>query len=195
MALREIPGRNRKTQLPGARGTFGGETCLPRKFLPEIAQLFSLLHFGRPDPHGREIAKNTGVFRPFSPRTALGTQRNSGSKTEKHNFPELGALLGGQSVRPKSLSMNLRNFFTFCVLANRTATGGKSQNTGSLGPFSVGQAAKDRNFPEQHFWGENPSTPQVSLRNCATFLPFAFWPTGPPRAGNRKVQGLKALLA
>ena len=35
-------------------------------------QLFHALRFARPDPHEREIAKY-GYFRPFWPRTALGT--------------------------------------------------------------------------------------------------------------------------
>ena len=53
--------KNRKTRLPGARGTFGGEIRPPQKFLPEVAQLFCILRFGRADPDGREIAK-TLVF-------------------------------------------------------------------------------------------------------------------------------------
>ena len=47
--------------------------------------------------------------------------------------------MGKKSVRPKSLSQKLRNFFTFCVLADQTPTGGKSQSTGFLGPFGLGQ--------------------------------------------------------
>ena len=77
---------NSKTQFPGAGGTFGGELCPPKKFLPEIAQLFYCLCFGRLDPHGWEIAKYW-FFRPFWPRAALGTSRNSGPKTEKHKQP------------------------------------------------------------------------------------------------------------
>ena len=63
---------NRKTQFPGAGGTFGGEIRPPQNFLPEIAQLFYTFRFGRPDPQGREIAK-CWFFRPFWPRTALDT--------------------------------------------------------------------------------------------------------------------------
>ena len=44
---------NRKTQFPGARGTFGEKVCPPQNFLPEIAQPFYILCFGRPDPQGR----------------------------------------------------------------------------------------------------------------------------------------------
>ena len=63
---------NRKTQFPGARGTCGGKMRPPQQFLPEIAQLFYTLLFGRPDPQGRELAKYWG-FRPFWPRTSIGT--------------------------------------------------------------------------------------------------------------------------
>ena len=57
-----------------------------------------------------------------------GTERNSGRgpKTQKHNFLVLGTLLGGKSGRPKSLSLKVRNLFTFYVLADRTPMGGKS---------------------------------------------------------------------
>ena len=63
---------NRKTQFPGARGTFGEKILPPENFLPKIAQLFYNLRFGRPDPQGREIAKYW-FSRPFWPRAALGT--------------------------------------------------------------------------------------------------------------------------
>ena len=50
----------------------GGLLGAPQKFLSKSAQLSYILHFGRPDPHGREIAKYW-FSRPFWPRTALGT--------------------------------------------------------------------------------------------------------------------------
>ena len=71
----------RKPQFPRARGTFGGELRPPQKFLTEIAPFLKTLCFGRPDPHGQEIAKY-GFSRPVCPRAALGTWRNSGPKTE-----------------------------------------------------------------------------------------------------------------
>ena len=77
----------------------------------------------------------------FGPFWAAGTERNSGPgpKTEKRNFLDLGALLGGKSGRPKNFSPKLRIFFTICVFAERTPRGGKSQNTGFVGPFGLGQ--------------------------------------------------------
>ena len=77
---------NGKMQFPSARGTFWGNIRTPHKFLPESAQFFYISCFGRPDPHWQEIAKY-GVLRPFWPRAALGTERNSGRKTEKHKQP------------------------------------------------------------------------------------------------------------
>ena len=99
-----------------------------------------ILRFGRPDPHGQEIAKY-GYFRPFWPRTALGTYGNPGAgpKTEKCNFLVLGALFGKTSGRPKSFSPKVRNFFTFYVFADGSPTGEKSQNTGVLGHFGLGR--------------------------------------------------------
>ena len=65
------------------------------------------------------------IYWGFGPFWAAGTKRNSGPgpETEKHNFPELGALLGGKSVRPKIFTPKLRNFFTSCVFADRTPQG------------------------------------------------------------------------
>ena len=57
------------------------------------------------------------VFGPFSAAGTSGRNSGRGLKTEKHDFPELGALLGEKYVRPKSFSPELRTFFTFCVLA------------------------------------------------------------------------------
>ena len=112
-------------------------------FLPEIAQLFYILRFRRPDPQGRDIAKDW-FSRPSWPRAALGNERNSGPKMGKRNFPELGE---GKSVRPNSFSQKLRNFLTLCVLADRPPRGGKSQNTGFLGPVGLGQPLALREIP------------------------------------------------
>ena len=70
--LQKFRAENGKTQSPGARGTFTGKIRPPKKFLPEKAQLFHILRFGRPDPNGREIAKYW-FSRPLWPRAALGT--------------------------------------------------------------------------------------------------------------------------
>ena len=43
------------------------------------------------------------------------------------------------SGRPKKLSLKVRDFSTFYGLADRTLTGGKSQNTGVLGHFGPGR--------------------------------------------------------
>ena len=60
LALREILGlgrKRKKMQFPGARGTFEEKIRTPQIFFPGIAQLFYILRFGQPDPHGRDIAK------------------------------------------------------------------------------------------------------------------------------------------
>ena len=54
------PGAGPKTEkcnFPVLGTIFWGGFQKPRKFLPESAQLFYILHFGQPDPHGREIAQ------------------------------------------------------------------------------------------------------------------------------------------
>ena len=48
---------NRKMQFPGARALLGKKICPPQNLLPKSAQLFYILRFGQPDPHGREIPK------------------------------------------------------------------------------------------------------------------------------------------
>ena len=88
----EIPGpcrKRKKTQFPGARGTFWGGIRTPQKFLPESAQLCYISRFGRLDPHGREVAEYGG-FTPFWHRTARGTERNSGRETEKCRASRFG---------------------------------------------------------------------------------------------------------
>ena len=102
--------------------------------------------------------------------------------------------------------MVVRNFFTCCILTDRTPRGGKSQNTGILGPFGLGQPLGQEKFHAEnrktrfpgargHFWGGNLSPRKVSPKNCATFLRFAFWPTGPPGEGNRKILVLSQVAA
>ena len=51
---------SRKTQFPGARGTFGEKICPHQSFLPKIPLFFCILRFGRPDPQGQEVVKNGG---------------------------------------------------------------------------------------------------------------------------------------
>ena len=62
---------NGETQFPGARGPEIENQCY-HAIRDGCLQLFYILCFGRPDPHGQKIAKY-GVFRHFWPRAALGT--------------------------------------------------------------------------------------------------------------------------
>ena len=116
--------KNGKTPFPGARGPKIEEKKLPR-YPGWLSATFYILSFDR---GGK--SQNTGFSGPFGLGQPLGTWRYSGPKTAKRNFPELGALFGGKSVRPKSFSQKVRNLFTVSVLADRTPKGGKSQNTG-----------------------------------------------------------------
>ena len=50
------------------------------------------------------------------------------AKNRKIQFPGPRGTFGKKSVRPKSFSLKLRNFLRFCVLADWTPRGGKSQN-------------------------------------------------------------------
>ena len=55
LALRDKPqgwAANGKCNFPVLGAILGGEIRTPQKFLPESAQPFYILRFGRPDPHG-----------------------------------------------------------------------------------------------------------------------------------------------
>ena len=138
LALKEIPGpgRNRRNTISWCYGSQNGEKKCYHAIRDGCPQFFYILGFER--PRGGK-SQNTDFPGPVGLGQPLGTWRNSGPKTDKRNFPELGALLGGKSIRPKSFSQKVRNFFTFCVSADRTPTGGKSQNTGFWGTFGLGQ--------------------------------------------------------
>ena len=63
----------------------------------------------------------------------------AGAENRKTQFPGAEGTFGVK-VRPLQKNLpELRSFFTFCVLAERTPTGRKSKNTGFLGPFGLGQ--------------------------------------------------------
>ena len=110
----------------------------PKNFSPALGNIFTFCVFADRTPRGGK-SQNTGFLGPLGLGQPLGTWRNSWPKTGKHNFPEVGGLLGNKSARSKIFSPKSCNFFTFCVLADRTPTGGKSQHTGVLGPFGLGQ--------------------------------------------------------
>ena len=153
-AFVEIPGqKTEKRYFPVLKALLGGKSGRPKSFSPKLRNFFYVFRFGRPDPQGQEIAKYW-FFRPFWPRTALGTERNSGRKTEKHNFPVLEALLGGGSSRPKSFSPKLRIFFTFSFWPlgqpdpqGREIT--KCEIAKSLGHFGPRQPLALREIPGQ----------------------------------------------
>ena len=114
MALGEIfRPKTEKHNFLELGGILQRKSVRPKRFSQKV-QLFYILRFGRPDPQGQEIAKY-GFFRPVWPRAALGTERNSGPKTEKCNFPELGALFWGEIHPPqKFLPKSAQLFYILC---------------------------------------------------------------------------------
>ena len=77
---------NRKTQFPGTSGTFGKQSVRPKIFSPKLRNCFTFCVLAERTPTGRK-SQNNGFLRPFRPRAALGTWRNSGRKTAKHKQP------------------------------------------------------------------------------------------------------------
>ena len=115
-ALTEIQGLGRKTGKRNFPGTFGGKIRPPPKFIHNIAQLFYICVLADHTPKGRK-SQNTGLLGPFGLGQPLGTWRNSGPKTEKYNFPELGALLAfRKKIRPpqKILPKGAQLFYILC---------------------------------------------------------------------------------
>ena len=117
-ALRQSPGhKTEKRDFPGLGALFGGETGRPKSFSRKSRYIFTFCVLTDRTLRGGK-SQNTWFSGPFGLGQPLGTKRNSGPKTEKRDFPELGALLGGETGRPKSFSRKLRNFFTFGVLTD-----------------------------------------------------------------------------
>ena len=101
-----------------------GGKSVPQNFLPEIALLFCILRFRRPDPQGREIAE-CWFFRPFWPRAAPWRSEKIRAENRKMQFP------GARGILPKSAQF----FYVLCF--GRTDPQGR-------------EIAKYRGF--RHFW-------------------------------------------
>ena len=74
-ARREIlspGGKHQKHNFPVLGTLLVKKSGRPKSFCPKLRFLFYIFRFGRPDPHRQEIAEYW-FFRPFWPRTALGT--------------------------------------------------------------------------------------------------------------------------
>ena len=104
--------KNRKTQFPGARGTFGEKNRAPKSFSRKLRNFFTFCVLTDRTPRGGK-SQNTVFLGPFGLGQSLGTSRNSGPKTEKHNFPELEALLGKNPSAPKVYARNCTTFLHF----------------------------------------------------------------------------------
>ena len=86
LALREFPGPGGTHEFTGARGTLWGEVRPPES--SKLRNCFAFHVLADRTPTGQK-SRNTVFFSPLWPRTAFGTWRNSGQKTEKQNFPVL----------------------------------------------------------------------------------------------------------
>ena len=186
MALREIPGlgRNRKTQFPGARGpeTEKKVTTLSGMVVHKFFTFYVL-----PDwtPRGGKY----GDFRPFWSGTALGTKRNPGRglKTENRNFPAPRV----SKSRKKSyhaIRDGCPQLFYALRFAQPDPHRQEIAKYGYFRPFwpraalgtGAGPKTEKCNFPVLvALLGGKSGRSKFSPRKCATFLRFAFWPTGP----------------
>ena len=138
--------------------------CPPQNFSPKLRIFFTFCDLVNRTPTGRK-SQNTGFLGPFGLGQPLALEEIPGRKQKTRNFPELGALLRGKSVRPKSFSPKLRNFLTVCVLVDWTSGGGKSQNTGFSGPLGLGQPLAHREIPGGKQKNENS---QIETKNRQT---------------------------
>ena len=142
-------------------------------------------------------SRNTGISGHFRPGRPLALREIPVAETEKHNFPALRVPKSKAKVTTLS-GMVFCNFFTLCVLPDRTPTGWKSQNTGISGHFGLGTERNPGAGPKMEkcnfpvlgaLLGGKSGRPKKFPRKCATFLYLTFWPTGPPRAGNHEIRG------
>ena len=124
--------KNGKTQFPGARGPKKTTTLSGMV----VRNFFTFYVLPDRTPRGGK-SRNTGILGHFG-LWHFGKSRAWAENGKKCNFPALGVPKARKKVTTLS-GMVVRNFFTLCVLTDRTPRGGKSQNTGLLGPFGLGQ--------------------------------------------------------
>ena len=96
-------------------------------------------------------SQNTGISGHFGLGRPLALREKSWGWAEniKIQFPGARGTFGVKIRTPQKILpvRKVRNFFTFYVLADRTSTGGKSQNTGFLGHFGLGRPLALREIP------------------------------------------------
>ena len=96
-------------------------------------------------PTGRK-RQFSGVLARSGPR-ALSQNRRPGQKTPKSQFAGVRGTFGENILPPQNFLPESAQLFTFYVLADRTPTGGKSQNTGVSGHFGLGRRVALREIP------------------------------------------------
>ena len=133
----------------------------------------------------------------FWPVLGLGHLEKSGpgSKTEKHNSAVLGVLLA-EKMLPHYPGWFSGTFSGTTFISVELPPVGNGDLVVfwpvlALGAWrNSGPRRKHENAISQcygHFSGGNPSTPKNFPPKLRNFLPFLFWPPGPPKTGSRKL--------
>ena len=179
---------NRKTRFPGARGpeTEKKVTRLSEMVVCNFSQ-FTFWPTGPPRAGKREIR---GFWAILAQAGRWHLEKSwAWAENGKLQFP--GARGPEMKKHATTVSrMVFRNFLAFYVLADRTPTGGKSQNRGFLGHLfwprtalgtqrnpGPGPKSEKHKFPVQGVRKRKKRLPRYPGWLSATFLCFTFWPT------------------
>ena len=146
----------------------------------------NFLHFtfwltGPPQAGEQEIwffLRHLGLGRPLARREIPG------------HFPVRGAVFGGKSGRPKSFFPKVRNFFTFCVLADRTPSTGNRRIL-FFRPFRP-RTAPGRAAEQQGSWNGGKTYHAIRDGFSATFLGTNFFFGQTPTSRKRRFSGFLA---
>ena len=130
-------GTLRKMQFTGARGTVGKKNPSAPKFYPRSCATFYILRFGPSEPQGQEIAKYW-VYRPFWPRAAPWPLEFRAGNRKTH-FTGARGTFRKKIRRAQKFLTEVAQLCYLLRFRRPNPQGGKSQNTGFLGPFGVGQ--------------------------------------------------------
>ena len=152
---------------------------------------FSGTIFSRSDPHVVGNGDLLGLW-PILGRGHLEKLR-ARAENRKTQFPRARRTFGGE-IRPlQKFLLEIAQLFYIMRFGRPHPQGREIAKYWFFKPFwpraALGTWINSGPKTEKH------NFPELSPENCATFLHFAFWPTGPLGAGNRKILVFKALLA
>ena len=126
---------NIKTQFPSVGAFFLGGNTATQKISPRNFAFFYILYFGQPDPHRQEIAKYWG-FGTFWPRmAAIGSERNSGWKTEKHKLPSPRGTFGEKHAAGRKFLPKISQLFYIFRFGRPDRHGREIAKYRGFGPF------------------------------------------------------------